>query len=136
MEIETVTYGGGKLATIVRGGSDIEGKEFVSSNEDYLQVGFMNLKDGEKITPHVHKINRRDIEKTHEVIYVVSGKMKVNFYKDKKKVDEKILVGGDLIILMEGGHGFEFFGDTKIFEVKQGPYSGYDKDKEAFEVVE
>jgi hypothetical protein len=34
------------------------------------------------------------------------------------------------VIFLDGGHGFEVLEDTKLIEVKQGPYPGKDKDKE------
>ena len=46
--------------------------------------------------------------------------------KDIKK--DKILYKGDIIILFKGGHGFKFYKNTKIIEIKQGPYiEGKDK---------
>ena len=61
---------------------------------------------------------------------MLSGKMKVSFYNDfSQKIDETVLTDGDLIVLLSGGHGFEFLEKTKMIEVKQGPYSGVDNDK-------
>jgi hypothetical protein len=38
---------------------------------------------------------------------------------------------GDTIILLNGGHGYEILSDnTKVLEVKNGPYVGADKDRE------
>lgn len=133
MDVENITHNGERLALIVRGNTKIEGKNFVSPKEDYLQVGFMKLEKDEKICPHIHKINKRIIEKSHEVLYIISGKMKVNFYKNKTRIKSTIINTGDLIILISGGHGFEFLEETKLFEVKQGPYFGLDSDKEKFE---
>jgi hypothetical protein len=36
---------------------------------------------------------------------------------------------GDTIFFVAGGHGFTMLEDSKIIEVKQGPYFGKDKDK-------
>lgn len=133
MDIENITHNEKRLALIVRRNTKIEGKNFISQKEDYLQVGFMKLKKDEKIYPHIHKINKRIIKKSHEVLYIISGKMKVNFYKNKIRIKSTIMNTGDLIVLISGGHGFEFLEETKLLEVKQGPYFGLDSDKERFE---
>ena len=38
---------------------------------------------------------------------------------------------GDVILLIEGGHGFEVLEEIEMVEVKQGPYAG-ERDKERF----
>ena len=40
---------------------------------------------------------------------------------------------GDKILLAQGGHGFEMLEDTVFFEVKQGPYAGYESGKKFIE---
>jgi hypothetical protein len=59
----------------------------------------------------------------------VKGKVAVDLFFKNKKVVTKILKGGDLILLMNGGHGFRFLDDTKIIEIKQGPYNDQKTDK-------
>ena len=39
-----------------------------------------------------------------------------------------------MILLADGGHGFEVLEPVELFEVKQGPYAG-DSDKVRFEPV-
>jgi len=63
--------------------------------------------------------------------------MKVTFYnRIPQKINEAILTDGDLIVLLSGGHGFEFLEETKMIEVKQGPYTVRDNDKEILEINE
>lgn len=50
-----------------------------------------------------------------------------------KKIRAVELLTGDTIFLVDGGHGFEMLEDTKIIEVKQGPYLGKDEDKRMIE---
>jgi len=126
-----IVHEGARLAFIIKKHKP-EGKKFFSDDKDYLQTGFMNLKKWETITPHIHKEIRREIDKTDEILYIISGKVRVNFYADKKKVDEAIIETGDLIVLLEGGHGFEFIEETDMIEIKQGPYLSFDADKERF----
>ncbi len=54
--------------------------------------------------------------------------------KKKKYLKSKILKKGDVILLVNGGHGFEMLEKTEIIEIKQGPYA-HDKDKTRFESV-
>lgn len=130
-EFKEITYGGKRLALISKK-HNIPGKNFISSKEDYLQVGYMNLPKWEKIIPHFHKEFLREIKKTQEVLYIISGKVRVSLYVDKNKVDEAIIEGGDLIVLLDGGHGFEILEEANFIEIKQGPYTDFDKDKERF----
>ena len=46
----------------------------------------------------------------------------------------KILNKGDVILLVNGGHGFEMLEKTEMIEVKQGPYID-GKDKTRFDPV-
>jgi len=135
MSIETIEYNNERLAYIIRKDIEIEEKEFFGSPDDFLQIGYMNLKKGEILKPHIHKPQNKIITENQEVLYIVSGKMKVNFYnRIPQQISEAILTDGDLIVLSAGGHGFEFLEDTKMIEVKQGPYTGRDDDKEILEI--
>ena len=64
----------------------------------------------------------------------MSGKLKVSFYDiDNSKVFDDILQSGDISILFHGGHSFEpLTKNTKIFEIKNGPYMGPKKEKVNF----
>jgi hypothetical protein len=37
-----------------------------------------------------------------------------------------------MVLLLAGGHGFDVQDDTKIVEIKLGPYDGKSKDKVVF----
>jgi len=137
MSIETIEYNNERLAYIIRKSIKIDGKKFFGLADDFLQIGYMNLKKGDTLKPHIHKPQNKKITKNQEVLYIVSGKMKVNLYdRIPQKINEVILTDGDLIVLLSGVHGFEFLEDTKMIEVKQGPYTGRDNDKVILEVNE
>jgi mannose-6-phosphate isomerase-like protein (cupin superfamily) len=130
---ENIEYEGKRLGFVIRKVFNIEKREFPSPEEDFIQTGILNLKKGEWVAPHIHKPRNSIIDKTQKVIYVLSGKLKIYFYKDKKKIKEVDLNMGDLIVLLRGGFGFESLEDnTKIIEIKQGPYPGLEGDKEKF----
>jgi hypothetical protein len=84
------------------------------------------------IKPHYHKKIERKINSTTEVLIIINGVLKVNFYsKNKKYLFSKIAKKNDIIILLTGGHGFKIMKKCKFIEVKQGPYN-IKKDKIKF----
>ena len=130
MKAEIIEYKNNRFAYIIRKSENFIGKNFFGEPGDYLQVGYMDLEKSEKIQPHKHKNRETLITSTLEVLYIISGKMKANFYNDNnKRIISKIIYSGDLIVLLSGAHGFEFIEKTKMIEIKQGPYRGKEKDK-------
>ena len=88
------------------------------------------------IAPHLHNTIIREVEYTHEVLFIKSGKVRVDFYDESKTyLESRILKQGDVILLAQGGHGFEMLEETEMIEVKQGPYLE-NKDKSRFFPVE
>lgn len=55
MNLEIIEYNNERLAYIVRKNIEIDGKKFFGSPGDFLQIGYMNLKKGMIIKPHIHK---------------------------------------------------------------------------------
>ena len=81
------------------------------------------------IKPHLHKNFTRVIKKTNEVLIILKGILKVNFYNENKKLFKSLKVKKkQILILVDGGHGFEVIKPVEMIEVKQGPYKKY-KDK-------
>ena len=84
----------------------------------------MNHKKGYDILPHRHNKRYSKIFWTTEVIIILDGILRVDFYNDREKyLFSKKLYKDDLIMLSAGGHGFKVLKDVKMVEVKQGPYS-------------
>ena len=96
----------------------------------------MNHKKKHIIFPHRHnKRQSTNIEITTEVIIILNGILRVDFYTNREKyLFSKKLYSNDIIMLSNGGHGFKVLKDVKMIEVKQGPYSLL-KDKVKFERV-
>jgi hypothetical protein len=87
------------------------------------------------IDPHVHNPVKREVVWTQEVLFIKSGKVRVDFYNNKKLyLESRIINKGDVILLASGGHGFTMLEESEIIEVKQGPYSS-DKDKTRFDTI-
>ncbi len=93
----------------------------------------MNRPLGYVIAPHVHKPVPRQVQFTKEVLFIKTGKVRVDFYNEGQNyLESRVLNQGDVILLAFGGHGFEMLEPSEIIEVKQGPYAG-DNDKTRFE---
>jgi hypothetical protein len=133
--IENINYQGKLLACILRTNYHAEGIQFFTPNDFSQQLGYMNRPQGYVIPPHVHNPVSREINFTKEVIFIKSGKIRVDFYSDEQKyLESRILNKGDVMLLAFGGHGFEMIESSEIIEVKQGPYAG-EADKTRFEEV-
>jgi hypothetical protein len=131
--VETILHGGVALAIIVRRDFDKDGIHFFTPNDFSQQLAYMKHPSGKIIQPHVHNPVKRDVHFTKEVLFIKKGKLRVDFYtNDQLYLESRALEAGDVILLSEGGHGFEVLEDLEMFEVKQGPYAG-DMDKTRFE---
>ena len=132
MEIEEIIFEEQHLAIIVYDNFAHPGIHFFTSDELSQQLAYMNHPKGKVIDPHVHNPVKREVFYTQEVLFIKSGKLRVDFYSNSQKyIESRILTKGDVILLMTGGHGFEVLDDLQMFEVKQGPYAG-DQDKTRF----
>ena len=123
------------LAIIIRDDFDTEGIDFVTPGDYSQQLAYMHHPKGHVILPHIHKEVKREILYTREVLFIKSVKLRCDFYSDEKSyLKSIILYSGDIILLVSGGHGFECLEETKMVEVKQGPYVG-DDDKVRFQPI-
>jgi len=101
-----------------------KGVNFFTSKEATQQFGYMKHKKNHLIMPHQHNKRLTKILITTEVIILLKGILRVDFYNEKKKyLFSKKIYDGDLIMLTNGGHGFKVLADVEMIEVKQGPYS-------------
>lgn len=132
---EVITHGQTTLAIILRSTFRRDGIEFVTPNEFSQQLAYMKRPAGYVIAPHVHNPVKREVHYTKEVLFIRSGRLRVDFYDDNQNyLKSTFLESGDVILLAYGGHGFEMLEECEIIEVKQGPYAG-EADKRRFEPV-
>ncbi|WP_303921818.1 hypothetical protein [Treponema berlinense] len=121
------------LALIIHHNYDKKGISFFTPDDFSQQLAFMHHPAGHVILPHVHNEVRREVLYTKEVLVIKTGKMRCDFYSDNKEyLKSEIVETGDVILLANGGHGFECLEETEMFEIKQGPYAG-ENDKTRFE---
>ncbi|HYC58391.1 MAG TPA: hypothetical protein VEK79_02385 [Thermoanaerobaculia bacterium] len=133
--IETITRDGVLLALILPRDFREQGIHFFTPPELSQQLAYMRHPAGKTIDAHVHNAVARNVISTQEVLFIRSGKMRVDFYTpDRTYIGSRILEGGDTILLASGGHGFEVLEETEMIEVKQGPYAG-DGDKTRFDGI-
>jgi len=131
--IDQVYHQSKLLAVIVRAQFKKEGIEFFTPGDFSQQLGYMNRPKGYIIDPHVHNLVERKVTLTQEVLYIKSGKVRVDFYDDERNyLESRIVSTGDVILLAAGGHGFEMLESSEMIEIKQGPYCG-DEDKVRFD---
>lgn len=136
MMIEKVSNGKDLLAIIIRKKNypKKKGANFITGNKDPLQLGFINYPSNHIIKPHFHLKRKKIINTCPEVLIVQSGVLDVFFYKNNnQKINiTKKLKGGDIIFLLQGGHGFKVSKKISLIEIKQGPYSKQ-KDKKVIQ---
>jgi hypothetical protein len=131
MKVERIEDGDVTLALVIREEDWEEGLNFVSSEGDYQQVGIWGYNKGKKLEPHIHLIAPREVLRTQEIVFVKEGRVRADFYTERADFFKSVeLKKGDAIILLRGGHGYEILEDnTKVLEVKNGPYVGADEDR-------
>lgn len=135
-EIIYIRHDGILLAVIVPAAYTREGIHFFTPETFSQQLGYMRHPTGHKIQPHDHNPVSRTIEWTQEVLFVRSGKVRMDIYApgDRTYLESRILLPGDVVLLAHGGHGFVMLEPSEMIEVKQGPYAG-EQDKERFAPV-
>jgi len=112
------------------------GINFFTDKNATQQFGFMKHKKNYLIKPHLHNKRQTKILSTSEVIILLKGILRVDFYDNSKKyIFSKKVYANDIIMLVNGGHGFKVIKDIEIIEVKQGPYNLI-KDKKKFDKVD
>ena len=135
--IEKITHKKKLFALIVRRKfRKKKGVNFFTSKEAIQQFGYMKHKRNHLIMPHQHNKRLTKILITTEVIILFKGILRVDFYNNKKKyLFSKKVYAGDIIMLVNGGHGFKVLKNVEMIEVKQGPYS-LSADKTKFNKVD
>jgi hypothetical protein len=133
--IENIVFNNINIAIILRNKFRSEGIHFFTSDNDSQQLGYMNRPIGHEILPHRHNLIPREVHLTQEVLFIKSGKVRVDFYSNNQDyLESRVLYPGDIILLSDGGHGFKMLEKSEIIEVKQGPYCG-DQDKVRFDPI-
>ena len=85
--IEKITHKKKMLALIVRGRyRNKKGIHFFTPNNATQQFGYMKHKKKHIIKPHLHQKRMTKILSTTEVILILKGELRVDFYSPKKNI--------------------------------------------------
>ncbi|MDR2054631.1 MAG: hypothetical protein LBQ10_01980 [Desulfovibrio sp.] len=135
--VDTITHEGHLLAIILRADFQRDGIHFLTPESFSQQLGYMKRPEGYAIAPHDHNPVPRIIEWTQEVLFIKSGRVRLDLYapESREYLESRILEAGDVALLAHGGHGLVMLEESEIIEVKQGPYAG-EADKTRFEPVD
>ncbi len=129
--VETINHNGRLFALIVSHRYNKPGITFFTQHDLSQQLAYIRHPAGKIIDSHVHSPLAREVLATQETLLVKRGKLRVDFYDDQRNyLESRIVEAGDVLLLIQGGHGFEVLEELEMFEVKQGPYA---EDKIRFE---
>ena len=135
MNCEQILFNDNVLSIIIRKKFKSKDIEFFTPDNFSQQLGYMNRPKGYTIVPHRHNVIERKVFLTQEVLFIKSGLVRVDFYDNSQNyLESRELFPGDIILLADGGHGFEMLENSEIIEVKQGPYCG-EEDKVRFDGI-
>lgn len=130
--IQEIVHQNHLLALIIKRNFQETGIHFFTPGDFSQQLAYMRHPSGKVIRPHVHNPVPREIHFTQEVLFLKKGRLRVDFYDGQRNyLESRVLEAGDVILLADGGHGFEALEEIEMIEVKQGPYAG-EEDKTVF----
>ena len=129
--IEKIKHDGELLALIVRESYNKEGVNFITEEKDSFQLAIHNVKKGKRYRAHSGKsFEKIENFPANKIYYIQKGCVGIDFYSSSKsKVAYASLKEGDMVLFLSGGHGVDIMEDSKMIEIKQGPYRGVDGDK-------
>lgn len=123
--IEMIKDGDQILSMVIRSSVAPEKTTFITPDEFYQQAGFVVYPAGGEIASHTHLPIERHLVGTPETLFIRKGRLQAKIYNSAHEYKgEFILNAGDVIMLVNGGHGFTVLEDTILLEIKQGPYTG------------
>ena len=133
--VELVERAGKAYALILRhSATSTEKYNFLTDSQGPLQLGMNFYKQGETIKAHYHLPRRIETNQVQEFLLIGAGRATLTLFDadDQSPFTTLQLETGDMVLLLSGGHGLQIQEDTKIVEIKQGPYDGKSKDKVVF----
>lgn len=111
-----------------------EGLSFFSQDSEFIQVGSWNYNKDKKLMEHIHNEVERKIYRTQEVLYIINGSIEASIYDlEENFVENLVIREGEILILLNSGHGYTILeNNTKVLEIKNGPYLGAEVDRRRF----
>jgi hypothetical protein len=105
-----------------------ETKAHLTADALPLQIVLLNRDPGSYVRPHYHTHDAPAASPTrHQILVCQRGRMRIVLYTTEgERLGHVVLRPGDLVLLCEG-HSLEFLDpDTKVIEIKMGPFPGSD----------
>ena len=107
-----------------------EGLDFLTNDDAFVQVGTWKYEKGKILDAHYHNTLERKSYITQEVVLVLEGIIVCNLYTtDGEFIASEEIKQNQLIIQYQGIHEYEIINNSKVLEIKNGPYFGPDKDR-------
>ena len=106
-----------------------ETKAHLTADELPLQIVLLNRDPGSHVRPHYHVNDAPAASPTrHQILICQRGRLRVGLYtKAGERLGHVVLRPGDLVLMCEG-HSLKFLDpDTKVIEIKMGPFPGTDE---------
>lgn len=125
MNIDRIAKGDVTYAIVCRGTEYTKGVNFITEQTDDFQVGLMKRPAGHEIQAHTHPLVKRELTTTSEFLFIQEGHVKIKIFDNAwELIKEEDLTNGDFVIFYRGGHALTMLKETKMIEVKQGPFPG------------
>jgi hypothetical protein len=122
-----------KLLHIIVRLKDIEGRNEIVPEDNFIQCATLKMEKGKTFPPHKHITKERTYQEqiAQESWVVIKGSVKCIFYDiDDTEIATPILEAGDASFTLYGGHTYKILeDDTIVYEYKTGPYEGQKLDK-------
>lgn len=123
----------GKLLHIINRLNEIDGRNEVVPEDNFIQCATLKMPNGKTFKPHKHITKDRHYPEqiAQESWVVIKGSVKCIFFDiDDQIIATPILYPGDASFTLYGGHTYEILEeDTIVYEYKTGPYEGQSLDK-------
>ena len=94
------------LARLIKPVDIKDGLTFFSRDEESIQVGSWNYSTGMELKRHIHNEAPRKVQRTQEVLVVLSGSVEATIYDLEQREICKLQAScGDILVLLDSGHG-------------------------------
>jgi hypothetical protein len=103
---------------------------FITESDSPLQIGVLSHPKGYAEEPHYHKIRKRIIKGTPQMLFLKKGRFNIDFFDHNNIRFKSVeIFEGDLIMLLDGAHKLIVKENMNAIIAKLGPYLGALEDK-------
>ena len=103
---------------------------FITEPDSPLQIGVLSHPAGYAEEPHYHRIRKRIIKGTPQMLFLKKGRFSIDFFDHNNTRFKSVEISeGDLIVLLDGAHRLIVDENMNAIIAKLGPYLGVLEDK-------